>query len=141
MSGYVVRSVSPLSWSYIIGAPYLVITLIILVFTNVHINQSLASFSPSFDFVEFMWHFHSQVSFSIAIQPRLTMFGPHIDHGGYKNVHVTWPWPYFYSLPTLLNLDQVFVKTGISVSLISIAIQSRLTIFDPHNDDRGLYIS
>jgi hypothetical protein len=36
---------------------------------------------------------------------------------------------------------QGFVITFISVSLISIAIQSRLTIFDPHNDDRGLHIS
>jgi hypothetical protein len=34
--------------------------------------------------------FRDYISFSITIQPRLTILGPHIDHGGYMSVgHVS----------------------------------------------------
>ena len=32
-----------------------------------------------------MSSFGDWVSFSITIQPRLTMYGPHIEHGGYMS--------------------------------------------------------
>jgi hypothetical protein len=39
-----------------------------------------------FTLLKFHQFFHDSVHFSITIQPRLTLFGPHIDHRRYINV-------------------------------------------------------
>ena len=41
--------------------------------------------------------FRDKFSFSITTQPTLTLFGPHIDHGGHSQACNTWPWPHFQS--------------------------------------------
>ena len=53
---------------------------------KIHASQSCAVWLwPHFHVlltVKFMLSFHDYVSFSITIQPRLTIFDPHINHGG-----------------------------------------------------------
>jgi hypothetical protein len=57
-----------------------------------------------------------RVCFSITIQTSLTIFGPHIDWGGYMSAgHVSSDFDLiFHGLQTLLNLRKVFVIMSVS---------------------------
>jgi len=77
---------------YNLDSPYFVYTFImegscIWGIQNV-CHFTLTSFSRSTDYVKIEWSFHDYPSFSITIEPsyRLTIFGQHIDHGGYMSV-------------------------------------------------------
>jgi hypothetical protein len=62
------------------------------------------------NYVLTMSGFCFQINFSITIQPRLTIFGPHIDHGQYMSArHVSPDLELIFSLMTLLYLCQVLV--------------------------------
>jgi hypothetical protein len=88
-------------------------------------SYSGSSSSDNVNSVKVLW----LVQFlSITIQPRLTIFGPHIDHGGYMSArYVTWPWPHFHCLLTLLNFGKFW--------WLGQFLQRRFTIICLHFDD------
>ena len=76
---FVIRSVSPLPYN--LGSPYLVHTLsMVCTYQPGTWHLTLNSFSRSTDFVRIKSSFGDQVVFSIAIEPRVTIFGQHIDY-------------------------------------------------------------
>ena len=61
--------------------------------------------SWSTDFVKFMRCFCDYVSFSSTMKPLPTIFGPHIDHGGYiSNAFVAKFWPHFHGILTVFAI-------------------------------------